>query len=78
MQTTATYEDVNDRYSRIARESAESNAEHSQKVALSFGYSLEELKAIPEGSNLGVSCGNPIALAGLKEVSTSKSFFVLA
>ncbi len=31
------------------------------------GYSGEELGAIPEGANLGLGCGNPIALASLKE-----------
>jgi arsenite methyltransferase len=39
-----------------------------QKVALSFGYSVDELSTIPDSANLGVSCGNPLALAGLKEV----------
>jgi SAM-dependent methyltransferase len=31
------------------------------------GYSPEELAAIPEEANLGLGCGNPTALAGLKE-----------
>lgn len=34
------------------------------------GYSEEELKAVPEGSNLGLGCGNPVALASLKEGET--------
>jgi SAM-dependent methyltransferase len=36
-------------------------------LAKSLGYSEDELNAIPEGANLGLSCGNPSALAGLKE-----------
>ena len=32
-----------------------------------MGYSLEELKSVPEGANLGLGCGNPVALASLKE-----------
>ena len=71
MAPSTSYDDVNDHYSRIARERTKENEKHSEKVALSFGYSLEELSDIPEGSNLGVSCGNPIALAGLKEVNIS-------
>ncbi len=35
-----------------------------------IGYSDEELEAVPEGSNLGLGCGNPIALASLKEGET--------
>ena len=30
------------------------------------GYSVEELKALPDGANMGLSCGNPAALAALK------------
>lgn len=34
--------------------------------AKSIGYSAEELNAIPEEANLGLSCGNPTAIASLK------------
>jgi hypothetical protein len=63
------YTSVDKHYSRLARETTQETASQSEKVALSFGYSAEELAAIPGGANLGVSCGNPIALAALKEVS---------
>ncbi|MBL0312468.1 MAG: arsenite methyltransferase [Holophagaceae bacterium] len=42
----------------------------SDSLALSLGYSALELAAIPEGSNLGLSCGNPTALASLKPGET--------
>lgn len=32
-----------------------------------IGYSSEEMQAAPEGSNLGLGCGNPQAIAALKE-----------
>ena len=35
-----------------------------------IGYSEAELTAVPEGANLGLGCGNPIALASLKEGET--------
>jgi arsenite methyltransferase len=35
-------------------------------LAQAVGYSAEQLAAIPEGANLGLSCGNPTALAALK------------
>jgi SAM-dependent methyltransferase len=37
------------------------------QLAASVGYSAEELEALPEGANMGLSCGNPTALASLKE-----------
>jgi SAM-dependent methyltransferase len=39
----------------------------TRQHAKSCGYSDEELAAIPDGANFGLSCGNPTALAGLKE-----------
>ena len=38
----------------------------SGQLARSIGYSAEELAALPEGANLGLSCGNPNALASLQ------------
>ena len=36
-------------------------------VSKAIGYSDEDLSAVPEGANLGLGCGNPTALASLKE-----------
>ncbi len=38
-----------------------------QDISKSVGYSADEIDAVPEGSNLGLGCGNPVALASLKE-----------
>ncbi len=38
----------------------------ADKLALELGYTKEELQALPEGANMGLSCGNPAALAALK------------
>jgi SAM-dependent methyltransferase len=35
-----------------------------------IGYSAEELESLPEGANLGLGCGNPVALAALNEGDT--------
>ena len=37
------------------------------EISKKVGYSEEEINAVPEGANLGLGCGNPIALASLKE-----------
>ena len=36
-------------------------------VSKAIGYTDEELSTVPEGANLGLGCGNPTALASLKE-----------
>jgi SAM-dependent methyltransferase len=42
-----------------------SSAEDSEKLVKQIGYTAEELAALPEGANMGLSCGNPTALASL-------------
>ena len=41
-----------------------------QSIGELIGYSKEELSQVPEGANLGLGCGNPVALASLKEGQT--------
>ena len=36
------------------------------ELAKGIGYSQEDLSILPDGANMGLSCGNPTALAGLK------------
>lgn len=42
----------------------------AQDISKSIGYTEEELKAIPESANLGLGCGNPVALASLRKGET--------
>jgi arsenite methyltransferase len=72
-----THQMVIDHYSSLAREDGEKNAEHIKKVAESFGYSPEDLAGVPEGANLGVSCGNPLVVASLKSVSVSSPLLTI-
>jgi len=41
-----------------------------QEISRGMGYSDDELAAVPEGANLGLGCGNPVALASLQEGET--------
>jgi SAM-dependent methyltransferase len=43
------------------------DAGHASRMV---GYSAEDLAAVPEDANLGLGCGNPTALAGLKPGQT--------
>lgn len=42
----------------------------AESISANIGYSEKDLKAVPEGANLGLGCGNPLAHASLKEGET--------
>ena len=46
------------------------SADLAQTVSKNIGYTDEELGSTPEGANLGLGCGNPVALASLAEGET--------
>ena len=78
MGSNETYQIVRDHYGEYAkRYDTDGNLEHSRKVAHAFGYTLDELASIPEGANLGVSCGNPLVTAKLAKVSSISRHFLL-
>jgi SAM-dependent methyltransferase len=39
----------------------------AEDISKGIGYTEKELNAVPEGANLGLGCGNPVALASLRE-----------
>lgn len=57
---------VSEKYGETARSGLSSNDAGVRAVAEAFGYSAAELSAIPAEANMGLSCGNPIALANLR------------
>jgi len=38
-----------------------------ESISKQVGYTDKEINDVPEGANLGLGCGNPVALASLKE-----------
>jgi SAM-dependent methyltransferase len=38
----------------------------AEELVRHIGYSTDDLAVLPEGANMGLSCGNPTAIAGLK------------
>jgi arsenite methyltransferase len=67
---------VRERYGQRAKDGASCCAKSrsccgtQDSVSRAIGYSEEDLGAVPEGADLGLGCGNPIALASLKEGET--------
>ena len=45
-----------------------------EKLSTVMGYSKEEIDSVPEGANLGLGCGNPVAIASLKPGETVVDF----
>lgn len=62
-------EEVRRRYGATARGESSSCADQccASTGADTLGYSAEETAAAPEASNLGLGCGNPLAIASLRE-----------
>jgi SAM-dependent methyltransferase len=72
---TTIHDTVKEKYGRIAQGASSccgpassccGGGAEADALAQAVGYSIDQLTAIPEGANLGLSCGNPTALAGLK------------
>lgn len=68
---------VREGYAKIARDTSAhdcrpgvsccgSSPQDSAALARELGYTVEDLTSLPEGANMGLSCGNPAALAALK------------
>jgi arsenite methyltransferase len=70
---------VRERYASIAREGGSccapktsfcGSASVAEDLSKRAGYSDEDLNSVPEGANLGLGCGNPVAIALLREGET--------
>ncbi|MDH3993785.1 MAG: arsenite methyltransferase [Gammaproteobacteria bacterium] len=54
-------------YGNVAQQGLGSHDDGVRSIANAFGYSDEELSSIPAESNMGLSCGNPVAMASIRE-----------
>ncbi|KAL2861821.1 putative UbiE/COQ5 family methyltransferase [Aspergillus pseudodeflectus] len=66
-----TYNLVQSRYGDIARQTTTTEEyDKEESIARAFGYSADDLSSLPEKTNLGLSCGNPVAFAHVREGET--------
>ena len=80
MTTSSIKKSVIDTYSKLAKSTHKGikaklfgccdPPNHAHVIAEKIGYSHAELTTVPEGSNLGVGCGNPSALAHIQSGET--------
>lgn len=68
MDSKEIYRKVQENYSAVAKTARGKNAD---VIAKAFGYTTNELANIPVDANLGLSCGNPLALSKLREVCST-------
>jgi arsenite methyltransferase len=59
--------EIESQYAAVARSGLSNDVSGVRAVAEAFGYAPEELASIPAQANMGLSCGNPVAIAGLRE-----------
>lgn len=59
-------ETVRSKYAAVAESELSTTHAGVKAVAEAFGYSAEELTSIPAEANMGLSCGNPTAIASIK------------
>ena len=57
---------VQDQYAAVARSGLSNDSQAVRSVAAAFGYTEEELAGLPAEANMGLSCGNPVAIASLR------------
>lgn len=53
-----------------ARSCCGGGGDDAAQLAQAIGYDAEELAVLPEGANMGLSCGNPVVLASLNPGET--------
>ncbi|MDI6794956.1 MAG: arsenite methyltransferase [bacterium] len=79
MRKEETRKVVREGYAKIAKQdsscctpvsSCSGGTDLAEDISKKIGYTKEELEAVPDGANLGLGCGNPVALASLKEGET--------
>ncbi len=66
---------VKDGYAKIAKQGSSccpsssccSSSNNTRDISKTVGYTDDEMNVVPDGANLGLGCGNPVAIASLKE-----------
>jgi ubiquinone/menaquinone biosynthesis C-methylase UbiE len=64
--TNQLLDSVKSKYGAVADSTLSNDHAGVKAVAEAFGYSAEELTSIPADANMGLSCGNPTAIASIR------------
>jgi arsenite methyltransferase len=64
--TDQVLQSVRSKYGAVAESTLSNDHAGVKAIAEAFGYSAEELTSIPADANMGLSCGNPTAIASIR------------
>jgi arsenite methyltransferase len=71
MKDEKVHKTVRERYGKIAKTETSCDCGcgggNNANISQDIGYSKSELGSVPDGADLSLGCGNPVALASLKE-----------
>jgi arsenite methyltransferase len=80
VKETEVKKNVRENYAKVARQeksccdkttsSCCNSTRNARDISRNIGYTEDDIDNVPEGANLGLGCGNPVALASLKEGET--------
>lgn len=77
MAATDIREKVKERYGKIAQREVNTagccgggTPSAAETISQAVGYETSDLQSVPDGANLGLGCGNPVALAAIREGDT--------
>lgn len=76
MNTNTIHDTVRSAYAKVAKQSSSccgggsSCGPDASTMSQSLGYTHDELNSVPESANLGLGCGHPTAIAGIKPGET--------
>jgi arsenite methyltransferase len=79
MKDTEIKKSVREGYAKVAKQDSSccnekstccNSTQSARDISKNIGYSEEDVNNVPDGANLGLGCGNPVALASLKEGET--------
>ena len=77
MAATDIRDKVKERYGKIAQSEVKTASccgggtpSPANVISQAVGYGKAEMESVPEGANLGLGCGNPVALAAIREGDT--------
>ncbi len=71
---------VHSTYSTIAQSEIKRQGEvgdggvQAKAIAMAFGYPSLDLDSLPDGANLGLSCGNPVGVASIQPASPNDEY----
>lgn len=63
-------DEIRNKYGTIARTGGSCRISPASEASRKVGYPDDDLSVVPDGANLGLGCGNPVAITSLRKGET--------